>query len=386
MKKEIDTIAIILASGLGKRFDSNILKQYQIINNKAVIYHSVNTFKKNPKIAKVVVVINKSHQKQANKHLNNISSINIIHGGMTRQESVHNALKYIEKFKPINVLIHDAVRPNIDNSIINLVLKKLDNYNAVVPVVKITDSVKKISKNIITKHIDRENIILAQTPQGFKFKDILTKHNKNKKKNLTDDSTLFSKVYTVPGNTYNLKITNKSDLKNLRKIMFNQKKYIQLSGMGIDIHKFDNKKTNYLRLGGIDIKFNKGLKGHSDADVVLHALVDSILGCISGGDIGSIFSDKDPKWKNTNSELFVEHAISMLIQNKCVLLHTDITIICEEPKISQYREKMKDNIARMLNISNNNVSIKATTSEKLGFLGRKEGIMAQCLTTISRPA
>ena len=168
--------------------------------------------------------------------------------------------------------------------------------------------------------------------------------------------------------------------------MINQKKYIQLSGMGIDVHKFDNKKTNYIRLGGIDIKFNKGLKGHSDADVVLHALVDSILGCISGGDIGSIFSDKDPKWKNTNSEFFVEHAISMLKKNKCILLHTDITIICEEPKISQYREKMKDNIARMLNISTNNVSIKATTSEKLGFLGRKEGIMAQCLTTISRPA
>ena len=386
MKKKINTIAIILASGLGKRFDSNILKQYQIINNKAVICYSVNTFKKNPKITKVIVVINKNHQKQANKHLNNISSINIIHGGITRQESVHKALKYIEKFQPINVLIHDAVRPNIDNSIINLVLKNLDNYNAVVPVVKITDSVKKISKNIITKHIDRENIILAQTPQGFKFKDILTKHNKNKKKNLTDDSTLFSKVYTVPGNTYNLKITNKSDLKNLRKIMFNQKKYIQLSAMGIDVHKFDNNKKNYIRLGGIDIKFYKSLKGHSDADVVLHALVDSILGSISGGDIGSIFSDKDPKWKNANSEIFVEHAITMLKKNKCILLHTDITIMCEEPKISQYREKMKDNIARMLNISTNNVSIKATTSEKLGFLGRKEGIMAQCLTTISRPA
>ena len=151
------------------------------------------------------------------------------------------------------------------------------------------------------------------------------------------------------------------------------------------MHKFDKNKTEYIRLGGIDIKFNKSLKGHSDADVVLHALVDSILGCISGGDIGSIFSDKDPKWKNANSKIFIDHAINMLNKNKCILLHTDITIICEEPKISKYRDQMKNNIAKMLNISNKNVSIKATTTEKLGFIGRKEGIITQCLTTISRP-
>ena len=385
MKNKINTIAIILASGLGQRFDKSKLKQYQIINGKAIIYHSANMFNKNPKIDKVIVVINKNHHKQANKHLTGINSINIIDGGLTRQESVHNALKYIEKYSPKNVLIHDAVRPNIKNNIINLVLEKLDNYIAVIPVIKISDSVKKISGNLINKHMDRDKLALAQTPQGFRYLDILAKHNKNKKKNLTDDSTLFTKVYTVPGDTYNLKITNKRDLENLRKIMFKKKEYIQLSGLGIDIHKFDKNKTEYIRLGGIDIKFNKSLKGHSDADVVLHALVDSILGCISGGDIGSIFSDKDPKWKNANSKHFINHAINMLKKNKCILLHTDITIICEEPKISEYRDKMKNNIAKMLNISNKNVSIKATTTEKLGFLGRKEGIMTQCLTTISRP-
>jgi 2-C-methyl-D-erythritol 4-phosphate cytidylyltransferase/2-C-methyl-D-erythritol 2,4-cyclodiphosphate synthase len=282
-------------------------------------------------------------------------------------------------------LIHDSVRPNIKTNIINLVIEKLNDYNAVIPVIKITDSVKNISENLIKKHINREKLALAQTPQGFRYLDILAKHKQNKKKNLTDDSTLFTKVYTVPGDPYNLKITNKLDLESLRKIMFRKKEYIQLSGLGIDVHKFDKNKTEYIRLGGIDIKFNKSLKGHSDADVVLHALVDSILACISGGDIGSIFSDKDPKWKNANSKIFIDHAINMLNKNKCILLHTDITIICEEPKISKYRDQMKNNIARMLNISNKNVSIKATTTEKLGFIGRKEGIMTQCLTTISRP-
>jgi len=385
MKNKFNIIAIVLASGLGQRFDKSSLKQYQIINNKAVIKHSVDIFNNNAKIDKVIVVINKKHIKQANKYLNGICSIDIIHGGLTRQQSVHKALKYIEKYKPKNVLIHDAVRPNIKNNIINLVLKKLNDYNAVIPVININDSIKKVSYDLIKKHVNGENLTLAQTPQGFKYKEILFKHNSNKKKKLTDDSILFNDVCIIPGNADNIKITNKSDLENLRKIMFNKKEYIQLSGLGIDVHKFDNKKTEYIRLGGIDIKFNRGLKGHSDADVVLHALVDSILGCISGGDIGTIFSDKDPKWKNANSKIFIDHAISLLDKKKCAILHTDITILCEDPKITPYRDKMKNNIATMLNISINNVSIKATTTEKLGFIGRKEGIMAQCLTTISRP-
>ena len=385
MKKIIDTVAIILASGKGQRFDKSKLKQYQIINDKAVIYHSANIFLKNPNIHKVIVVINKHHTKQASKHLKGINAENIIYGGETRQDSVYYALSYIEKYKPKNVLIHDAVRPNIQNNMINLILEKLAIYKAVIPVINISDSVKELSANFVNKHIKRDKLVLAQTPQGFRYNDILDKHKKNKNKNLTDDSTLFSKVYTIPGNTYNLKITNKSDLETLRCIMFNQKKCIQLSGLGIDVHKFDNKKTDTIRLGGVDIKFHKKLKGHSDSDVVLHSIVDSILGCISGGDIGSIFSDKDPKWKNANSKFFVDYALSMLNQNKCILLHTDITIICEEPKISPYRDEIKNHIAKMLNISNKNVSIKATTTEELGFTGRKEGIMAQCLTTISKP-
>ena len=162
-------------------------------------------------------------------------------------------------------------------------------------------------------------------------------------------------------------------------------KHIQISAIGIDVHKFSLTKANTIKLGGVSIRHNKKLIGHSDADVVLHALVDSILGTVSEGDIGSIFSNKDPKWKNANSIIFVRHAISLLNKHKCNLLHTDINIICEEPKISIHRNKIKKSIAKLLCISEKCVSIKATTTETLGFTGRKEGIMAQCITTISKP-
>jgi len=386
MKYNNTTIAIVLASGTGERFDDVKIKQYQIINKKAVIYHSVKAFIANPLIDEVVVVINKSHEKFANKHLKSLNIKNIIFGGKTRQLSVYNALKYIKKFNPKKVLIHDSVRPNIQKNIIMSIINYLDKYNAVIPVVKISDSVKEISNNIIEAHINRKKLALAQTPQGFSYNKIMDKHKNTNKKNINDDASLFNKVYTVPGHINNLKITNKEDLNILKTIMKKkERKYIQISALGIDVHKFDTKKSKSILIGGINLKFHKKLLGHSDSDVVLHALVDSILGCVSAGDIGTIFPDKEPKWKNANSNIFVDYALSVLNKNNCILLHTDITIICEEPKISPYKDKIKNNIAKLLKISNKNISIKATTSEGLGFTGRKEGIMAQCLTTISKP-
>ena len=379
------TIAIILASGLGTRFDKNIIKQYEIINGHSVIYHSVIALKKNINIDKVVIVINKDHKEIAKSTLKELNITNFVYGGNSRQKSVFNALKYIQKYKPINVLIHDSVRPNIENSLINNLIKKLDKFKAVIPVIKINDSLKKVNNNIVTDHLDRNKFCLAQTPQAFKYKDLFLKHKLNINNNITDDATLFDNVHKINGNTNNLKITTKVDLKLLEIMMQKEIKNIQISGIGIDVHKFSTTKVNSIKLGGVSIKHDRKLIGHSDADVVLHALVDSILGTISEGDIGSIFSNKDPKWKNANSVIFVKHAISLLNKHKCNLLHTDINIICEEPKISLYRNEIKKNIAKLLCISDKCVSIKATTTETLGFTGRKEGIMAQCITTISKP-
>ena len=379
------TIAIILASGLGTRFDKNIIKQYEIINGHSVIYHSVIALKKNINIDKVVIVINKDHKEIAKNTLKGLNITNFVYGGNSRQKSVFNALKYIQKYNPINVLIHDSVRPNIEDSLIDTLVKKLDKYEAVIPVIKINDSLKKVNNNTVTDHLDRNKFCLAQTPQAFKYKDLFLKHKLNINNNITDDATLFDNVHKINGNINNLKITTKVDLKLLKIMMNKEIKHIQISAIGIDVHKFSLTKANTIKLGGVSIKHNKKLIGHSDADVVLHALVDSILGTVSEGDIGSIFSNKDPKWKNANSIIFVRHAISLLNKHKCNLLHTDINIICEEPKISIHRNKIKKSIAKLLCISEECVSIKATTTETLGFTGRKEGIMAQCITTISKP-
>ncbi len=380
------TIAVILASGIGKRFDKKLIKQYQYINNKAVILHSTKVFYDNPNIDKVVLVINKKYQSITKVCLEELATIDFVYGGDTRKKSVYNALKYIKKFNPINILIHDSVRPNINNTIINNIIKKLDKYNAVVPVISINDALKKIKNNKIIEHVDRNKFSLVQTPQGFKYEELYLKHKINYRDKLDDDSTLFDNVHYVKGNINNLKITTKNDLKYLEYIMYKDKKYKQISGIGVDIHKFGSKENSkYIKLGGVKVYHNRSLLGHSDADVIIHSLVDSILGTISEGDIGSIFSDKDPKWKNANSKIFLNHAISLLKKHKCILLHTDINVICEEPKISKYRDKIKNNIAKLLNVSNTCVSIKATTTETLGFTGRKEGIMAQCITTISKP-
>ena len=385
MVKHMKTIGVILASGLGTRFDQKIIKQYETINGHTILYHSVLALKKNINVDKVVVVVNKDHKEIAKNTLKGLNITNFVNGGNSRQKSVFNALKYIQKYNPTNVLIHDSVRPNIENSLINTLVNKLDKYEAVIPVIKINDSLKKINNNSVTEHLDRNKYCLAQTPQAFKYKDLFFKHKLNINTNITDDATLFNNVHKINGNTNNLKITTKDDLKLLEIMMHKEIKHIQISGIGIDVHKFSLTKAKTIKLGGVSIKHNKKLIGHSDADVVLHALVDSILGTISEGDIGSIFSNKDPKWKNANSIIFVKHASSLLNKHKCNLLHTDINIICEEPKISKYRNKIKKNIAKLLSISEKCVSIKATTTETLGFTGRKEGIMAQCITTISKP-
>jgi len=380
------TIAIILASGVGKRFDKKAIKQYQFINNKTVIFHSTIAFNNNPNIDKVVLVINKDHKAMAKKYLSEVKNIDYVYGGETRQKSVYNALKYINKFNPTNVLIHDSVRPNITNTLISKLINKLEIYDAVLPIIEINDALKKIKNNKVIKHLDRNYFSLAQTPQGFNYKKLYLMHKKNITNKVDDDSSLFDNIHYIKGDVNNLKITTKSDLKFLEHKMNKDIKYIQISGIGIDIHKFDPiNNAKFIVLGGIKVKHNKCLLGHSDSDVIIHALVDSILGTISEGDIGSIFSDKDPKWKGANSKIFLEHAMFLLKKHKCILLHSDINVICEEPKISPYKDKIKNNIAKLLFVSDKCVSIKATTSETLGFTGRKEGIMAQCITTISKP-
>ena len=378
-------IAIIVAGGIGKRFSNKIPKQYLEINNCSIIRHTILRFLTHSEIDHVQVIINKKHTRISRNSLKGLNILPVVYGGKNRQESVLKGLKAIKKLNPQKVLVHDAARPNISKKLISLIIKNIKNNIATVPGIPTSDTLVN-SKDGLFTYIDKNEHKLIQTPQGFMYSDLYKLHLNAAKENLNDDSELFikypNKINIIDGEPSNIKITFKEDFRILDKLM---KKRIEIAGLGFDIHKFSSIPSKTIRLGGIDIKYSKQLEGHSDADVVLHALVDSLLGTISKGDIGKAFSNKEKKWKNADSKIFVNYALTNLYKLGCIIRHVDITIICEEPKISPHVNKMRKNISKLLNISDKCVSIKATTSEGLGFIGKKKGIIAKCLATISRP-
>jgi len=311
------------------------------------------------------------------------------YGGDSRQKSVLYGLKYIKRFRPLNVLIHDASRPFTDTKLITEILKKLDKSKGVIPRVKILDTIKKIEKNKITP-LNRDRIFALQTPQGFKFKELFKKHISTNSKKFTDDSSLFddiSKSITyIYGSNENIKITDKNDLELGKKLYYSKnmtKENSNLIGMGIDFHKFNNKKGN-LVLCGVKIPFNKTLIAHSDGDLGYHALSDGILGAISEGDIGKHFPDSNRKNKNLNSAKILKHSYELMKKKiNGEIKNIDLTFIGEEPKFLKYQQKMRSNISKILNIKLNQINIKATTTEKMGPLGRKEGLGAFALVNIN---
>ena len=376
-------IALIVSGGEGKRFDKKLPKQFFKINKKSILEQSVKKFVDSNLFFKVVVVCNKNFINHSKKVLNEYK-LSYVKGGNSRQESVYNGLRSIKKDSPNKVLIHDAVRPFFSINLLNEIIKKLKNHESVVPALKIYDSVR-LFENEKYENLNRENIKLIQTPQAFDFEKIYNAHKKLKNENSTDDSLLFykngNKIKVITGEIMNIKVTEKKGFEDFKRIYQEEKKNINFRvGNGFDVHKF--KKGNKLKLLGINVPFNKSLMGHSDADVGIHALVDAILGSISEGDIGEHFPPTEKKWKNKNSEFFLEYTKNLMKQNDFQVNNIDITIICEKPKISKYKQKMKEKIAKILEIPTDNINIKGTTTEKLGFLGREEGIACQASVSV----
>ena len=371
---------IILAAGDSKRLKSNIPKPFHIINNKTLLEHSINSFKDFSQIKKTILVYNKKHKKNLNKL--NLNKIIKIRGGKTRQESVFNALKKIKKMNCKKVLIHDAARPWPSKQLINKLLKKLDKNDAVIPTIKINDATKRAKKNIIFKNIKRDSLSFAQTPQGFDFKKIYTKHKENKNLFFDDDSSLFTeydeKVLTINGYKTNLKITDKEDLLIFKSL----KKGKVYSGIGFDVHQLV--KGRKLYLGGINIPFHLGLKGHSDSDPVLHALIDSLLGACALGDIGKLFSDKSKKYKNIRSTILLKKVIKLIHSKNFSINNIDINIIAEKPKIKKYSKKMILLISRLCQINQQQINIKGKTSEKLGLIGKGKAIASQVIASVTK--
>ena len=376
-------IAIILACGESKRLKSKFPKQYIELFEDIVLNHTIKIFLKNNQIAQILLVLNRKHKKYFNKIIAD-KRILYTYGGNSRQKSVFYGLKYIKKFKPINVLIHDANRPFTNMKLISEILKKLRTFKAVIPRIKIQDTIKKIENGKITP-LNRNKIFALQTPQGFKFKELLKKHIDANGTKFTDDSSLFddtSKIITyIYGNNENIKITNKSDLKLAEKLYYSKNK-TNLIGLGIDFHKFNNNKGKLI-LCGVKIPFHKTLIAHSDGDLGYHAISDGILGAISKGDIGVHFPDTSKKNKNLNSAKILKYTYELMKKkiNKDIK-NIDLTFIGEEPKFSKYQKKMKLNISKLLNLNLNQINIKATTTEKMGPLGNKEGLGAFALVNI----
>ena len=369
---------ILLAAGDGKRLESKTPKPFHKVNNKTLLEHSLDIFKNFSEIKKTVIVYSKKHERYLNK-LRLKNTLKVV-GGKTRKESTFNALKKIKKMNCNKILIHDAARPNTSKKVIKQIIRKLKKNHAVIPIIKINDATKRSNDNTISKNIQRSSLRFAQTPQGFTYKKIYEKHKENENLFFDDDSAFFTevgeKVVAINGSKTNLKITDKEDLDIFKSL----KKGKVYTGIGFDVHKLIKKRK--LFLGGIRIPFNLGLEGHSDADPVLHALIDSLLGACRLGDIGKLFSNKNKKYKNIRSTILLKKVIELIKSKNFSINNIDVNIILQKPKIKKYTNKMIKIISEICEINKNQINIKGKTTEKLGIVGKEKAIASEVLASV----
>tara|TARA_Y100000816_G_scaffold93781_1_gene64991 strand:- start:8574 stop:9689 length:1116 start_codon:yes stop_codon:yes gene_type:complete len=362
---------IILAAGKSKRFNSKIPKPYIQYKGKMLILHSIDKALISKKFKKIVVAINKSHKRYFTKIKR--KNIKFLQGGKSRAESSLKCLKYIKKFKPSKVLIHDAARPDFSVKLIYNIFKNLKSSKGVIPVIKSTSSVKKRDKNKI-KNVDRDKIFLTQTPQGFDFNTLYRSQRLINNKT-TDDASLLIKdnqnVKLIKGEENNTKITSKNDLR---------KKFQTFYGIGFDVHRLVPKRKLYL--GGLLIKSKVGTLGHSDGDPVLHSITDAILGACKMGDIGEMFSDKSKRFKNIRSTILLKKVIYEIRIRNYLINNLDINIITQTPKISKFKNKIINIISKICNISKHQINIKGKTTEKLGIIGKEKAIACEVIASV----
>ena len=372
---------IILAGGSSHRFRSNIGKPYQKIAGKSLIEINVIKARKFKQVKKIVVVYNKKDFNQV-KSLK-LKNIKLIAGGKDRKSSTLNALKKLQNHKNITkVLIHDAARPNFSLNLFSSIIKNMKNARAVVPKIKVQDAIKQIidsSKEEYIVNKKRDNLFLTQTPQAFNLKEIYHLHKTNSNKYKDDDISLYmdlNNVKFIEGEKNNFKITDKSDFENLKNIY----KSKQNVGIGFDVHRLVPKRKLYL--AGLKIKSKLGTLGHSDGDPVLHSVTDAILGACKMGDIGQMFSDKNKKFKNIRSTILLQKAVEQIKFNGYFINNIDINIITQTPKIKNYKNKMINNIAKLCEISKDQINIKGKTTEKLGVIGKEKAIACEVICSV----
>ncbi len=365
---------IIVAAGRGIRFRHSTPKQFIKIGKDKILDININQILSHRLCDSVIVVLNKDFQKYYDCNKIKNRKLKFVIGRNSRQGSVLEGLKEIPKNNN-SLIIHDAARPGIDHEIIDNLIKGLTkNVSCVIPILPLYDSIIKKNKSDLDS-IKRKGLYRIQTPQIFR-NNALSIKNLNINDEITDESEIIRKekknIKTIDGNEKLLKITTLWDYKILKNIL--EKEKIYKVGNGFDVHKFSKKPGKQLFLGGVPIEHPYGLIGHSDADVVLHSITDAILGSISNGDIGSHFPPNNPKWKDVDSSIFLKKSMEILKKKKAKLINVDVTVICETPKILNYQDKIIKNISNITKLSIDDISIKATTTEGLGFIGRNEGI------------
>jgi 2-C-methyl-D-erythritol 4-phosphate cytidylyltransferase/2-C-methyl-D-erythritol 2,4-cyclodiphosphate synthase len=375
--------ALLIAAGRGERFGDAMPKQYLPLAGKPVLRRTVERFLQHPAIDDVAVVGNPGHGELYRAALAGLGLADLIPGGSTRQDSVRLGLEHLAGSPPDVVLIHDAVRPLVSAALIDRVLEAVRAHPAVLPALPVVDTLKRVEGGSVAGEQSRQGLARAQTPQGFHFDRILAAHRAAAGGNLTDDTAVASAyglpVVTVPGEERNLKITTPADLDEAATRLQAGRRWI--TGFGTDVHRLVQDRP--LMLGGIHIPHALGLEGHSDADVGLHAITDALLGTISAGDIGQHFPPSDLQWRDADSARFLVHARDLIVAAGGRIEHVDLTLLCERPKISPFRDAIRHRIAGLLGLAVDQVSVKATTTERLGFTGREEGILAQAVATVA---
>jgi 2-C-methyl-D-erythritol 4-phosphate cytidylyltransferase/2-C-methyl-D-erythritol 2,4-cyclodiphosphate synthase len=378
------TVALLVAAGRGSRAGGAVPKQYREVAGKTLLVHALDGLS-HPRIDEVLVVIGPGQEEAFEAAVPRQPLPSHIIGGSERQDSVRNGLEAIAAGGGAQiVLIHDAARPFLPAAVIERLLEALESSDAAVPVLPMVDTLARLD-GVLGEAVRRDGLMRVQTPQAFRFGPILDAHRKWSGGLATDDAQIARAagiaVIGVAGDAALEKLTYEEDFDRAEQRL--TARLVSRTGFGFDVHAFAEEQP--LWLAGVEIAHGRGLKGHSDADVLLHAVTDALLGAISEGDIGVHFPPSDPQWSGAASSRFIEHARGLIEARGGRIDHVDATLICEEPKIGPHRDSMRRSLAGLLRLPLQRVSIKATTTEGLGFTGRGEGIAAQAVATVRLP-
>jgi len=380
-------VALVVAAGRGTRAGGDIPKQYQALAGRPLLAHTLARFLGNPAIDHVVAVIGPGQQELYARASAGLDLPPPVIGGAERQESVRLGLEAIAGLRPGKVLIHDGARPLVPDEVIARVAAAADADAGAMAALPVVDTLKRLEGEHLLGGPDRTGLWRAQTPQGFPYLAILQAHRQFAGLSASDDAGLAERaglpIRLVAGAEQNMKVTTPEDFATAERLLMSSLGDVRV-GQGFDVHAFGAPRR--LMICGVEIPHDRGLDGHSDADVGLHALTDAILGALSEGDIGQHFPPSDPTWRGADSRHFLAHAAGLVRARAGAIAHVDVTVICERPKIAPHRAAMRQAIAGTLGLALDRVSVKATTTERLGFTGRGEGIAAQATATVRLPS